>query len=53
MLLSRSQSSLQHSSEPGHAIKIQERVQPRGGGGALKGSLSGGVPPRSSNPDPV
>ena len=24
-----------------------------GGGGALKGSLGGGVPPRPSNPDPV
>jgi len=25
----------------------------RPGGGALKGSLGGGVPPRLSNPDPV
>ena len=24
-----------------------------GGGGAFKGSLGGGVPPRLSNPDPV
>ena len=28
-------------------------VEPPGGGGVLLGILSGGVPPGSSNPDPI
>jgi len=34
------------------AVK-EDRSLGGGGGGTLKGSLGGGVPPRPSNPDPV
>ena len=39
---------------PFHEVKTSYASwSPGGGGGALKGSLGRGVPPRPSNPDPV